>query len=89
MRRRDEVALWPVYFDSAKTRSEGRKVPKKLAKPHPTLDMIEKALMSLRMPYRVVPDAAYPRLPWERRGLILVKKVKPKSEILKEVSARL
>lgn len=83
------MALWPVYFDSAKTRSEGRKVPKKLAKPHPTLDMIEKALMSLRMPYRVVPDAAYPRLPWERRGLILVKKVKPKSEILKEVSARL
>ena len=64
-------------------------MPKKLAKPHPTLEMIEKALRSLGMPYRVIPDAAYPRLPWERKGLILVKKVKPKSEILKEVAARL
>jgi len=89
MRRRDEVALWPVYFDSTRTRSEGRKVPKRLAKPRPTLEMIEKTLRSLGMPYRVIPDAAYPRLPWEKRGLIFVKKVKPKGEILKEVAARL
>jgi len=89
MRNRDEVALWPVYFDSTKTRAEGRKVSKKLAKPHPSIEMIEKALKKLRIPYRLVPNAAYPRIPWERKGLVLVKKVKSKSEILKEVASRL
>jgi len=89
MRNRDEIALWPVYFDSTKTRTEGRKVSKRLAKPHPTLEMIEKAVESLRIPYRIVPNAAYPRLPWEKRGLILVKKVKSKNKILKEVASKL
>jgi len=89
MRNRDEIALWPVYFDSTKTRTEGRKVSKRLAKPRPTLEMIEKAVESLRIPYRVVPNAAYPRFPWEKRGLILVKKVKSKNKILKEVASKL
>jgi len=89
LRSRDEIALWPAYFDSTKTRSEGRKVPKKLAKPHPTLDMIEKAVKDLRMPYRLVLNAAYPRVPWEKKGLVLVKKVKSKNQLLKEVASKL
>ena len=89
MRNRDETALWPVYFDSTKTRREGRRVPRRLAKPHPTLEMIEMAVKTLRIPYRLVPDAAHPRLPWERGGLIFVKKVKPKSRILREVASKL
>jgi len=89
MRNRDEIALWPVYFDSTKTRAEGRRVSKKLAKLNPNLEMIEKALKDLRIPYRVVPNAAYPRLPWEKKGLVLVKKVKSKNQILKEVASKL
>jgi len=89
MRNRGEIALWPVYFDSTKTRSEGRKVSKRLAKPNPTLDMIERALKNLQIPYRIVPNAAHPRLPWEKKGLILVKKVKSKNQILKEVASKL
>jgi len=89
MRNRDEIALWPVYFDSTKTRSKGRKVSRKLAKPHPALEMIEKAVKSLQIPYRVVPNAAHPRLPWEKRGLILIKKVKSKNKILKEIASNL
>ena len=89
MRNRNEIALWPIYFDSTKTRSEGRKVSKKLAKPHPNLEMIEKALKSLQIPYKLVPSAAHPRRPWEKKGLILVKKVKSKNQILKEVASKL
>jgi len=89
MRNRNEIALWPVYFDSTKTRSEGRRVSKKLAKPHPNLEMIEKTLKNLRIPYRGVPHAAYPRIPWEKKGLILVKKVKSKNQILREVASKL
>jgi len=51
--------------------------------------MIEKALRELQIPYRLILNAAHPRLPWEKRGLILVKKVKSKNEILKEVASKL
>jgi len=89
MRRRDEIVLWPAYFDLTKTRSQGRRVPRKLAKANPSVDDIAKALESLRVPYRIVPDAAYPRVPYERKGMILAKKVMPKNKILKEVAAKI
>ena len=52
-------------------------------------DRIERALKNLQIPYRIVPNAAHPRLPWEKKGLILVKKVKSKNQILKEVASKL
>ena len=89
MRRRDDIVLWPAYFDLTKTRSQGRRVPRKLAKANPSVDDIAKALESLRVPYRIVPDAAYPRVPYERKGMILAKKVMPKNKILREVAAKI
>ncbi|MEM2915000.1 MAG: signal recognition particle subunit SRP19/SEC65 family protein, partial [Candidatus Bathyarchaeia archaeon] len=80
MRKTDEVVLWPVYFDSTKTKSEGRKVPKRLGCPSPTLDMIERALQNLHLSYKLVPEASYPSFPWKRTGLVQVKKKKPKSQ---------
>jgi len=89
MRKREEIVLWPVYFDSTKTRSEGRRVPKKLGKPSPTLSMIKKALENLKLPHKSVSETAYPHFPWKKTGLILVKKVKPKSQILKAIAKEL
>jgi len=86
MRRREEIVLWPVYFDSTRTRIEGRKVPKRLAKPSPTLSMLEKAAGNLGFSYEAVADAAYPRFPWKKNGLLLVKKTKPKKQIIAEVA---
>ncbi|MBS7656650.1 MAG: signal recognition particle subunit SRP19/SEC65 family protein [Candidatus Bathyarchaeia archaeon] len=86
MRRRDEVVLWPVYFDSTKTRSKGRKVPKKLSKPSPNLGVLEKAVANLGFSYKVVMDAAYPRFSWKKSGLVLVKKTKAKNRIIIEVA---
>lgn len=89
MRKRDEIVLWPVYFDSAKTRAEGRKVPKRLGKPSPTLEIIEKALSSRGFSYSLIPEAAHPSLPWKRTGSILVKRVRQKNAFLKEVAREL
>ena len=86
MRGRDEIVLWPVYFDSTRTRAEGRKVPKRLAKPSPTLSMLEKAVVNLGFSHEVVADAAYPRFSWKKNGLVLVKKTKPKNRIVVEVA---
>jgi signal recognition particle subunit SRP19 len=86
MRVRNQVVLWPIYFDSTRTRAEGRKVPKRLAKPSPTLGMVEKAVGTLGFSYEVIADAAYPRFPWKKNGLILVKKTKSKKQIVTEVA---
>jgi signal recognition particle subunit SRP19 len=88
VRKTDEVVLWPIYFDSKKTKSEGRKVNKQLGCPSPTLEMIEKALQNLQLSYKFVPEASYPRFPWKKTGLMLVKR-KPKSQILKDVAKQL
>jgi signal recognition particle subunit SRP19 len=86
MQRREQVVLWPVYFDSTKTRAGGRKVPRRLAKPSTTLGMVEKAIENLGFSYEVVMEASYPRSPWKKTGLILVKKTKPKNQLVMEVA---
>jgi len=48
--------------------------------------MIAKALENLGYAYRLVPEAAHPYLPWKKTGLVLVREVRPKSEILKDVT---
>ena len=89
MRGRNEIVLWPAYFDSTKTRAEGRKVPKRLARPSPTLSMLRKALENLGLGCTLVEDAAHPYHPWKKTGFALVKKAKPKNQLLKEVAAEL
>jgi len=89
MRKTDEVVLWPIYFDSSKPKSEGRKIPKKLGNLAPALGMIEKALQNLRLSYRTVPDVSYPRFPWKKTGYILVKKKKSKNQLLKDVASEI
>jgi len=89
LRRRDEICLWPVYFDSKRTRAEGRRVPRRLGKPSPNLGMIAEALENLGYSCRLVPEAAHPCLPWQKTGLILVKGVRSKGEVLKDVAEEL
>jgi signal recognition particle subunit SRP19 len=86
VRKRDEVVLWSVYFDSTRTRAEGRRIPRRLAKPVPTLDVVGKAVGNLGHPYEVVSEAAHPRFHWKKTGFILVKKTKPKNHLILEVA---
>ena len=90
MRKQNKFVVWPVYFDSTKARRQGRKVPKKYAVPNPKLDEICKALDKLKLKYEVVADAAYPKMPWRKTGVIYVEKIKkPKLEILKLIGQKL
>ncbi|MFQ6095472.1 MAG: signal recognition particle subunit SRP19/SEC65 family protein [Candidatus Bathyarchaeia archaeon] len=89
MREKDRIILWPIYFDSTRTRSEGRRVPKKLAVRSPRLSDIQAAAQKLGLQFEVVPDAAYPRSPWRRMGYISVPKNRPKNRLLKEIAENL
>lgn len=90
MRKKNKIIVWPVYFDSTKARGQGRKIPKRYAVPNPKLDEVCKALDKLKLKYEVIADAAYPKTPWRKAGVIYIEKRKnPKLEILKLIGQKL
>ncbi|MEM2419873.1 MAG: signal recognition particle subunit SRP19/SEC65 family protein [Candidatus Bathyarchaeia archaeon] len=89
MRKQDKVILWPAYFDSTKTRGEGRKVPKKLAVPSPKVSELREAAEKLGLEHELVLDVCYPKTPWLKTGMLLVVKKEPKNQLLKRIAAQL
>lgn len=80
------IVLYPEYFTTKYSRSEGRRVSKSQAKSSPTVEDIEKAAKSLGLNPIVEKDKSYPRFWHKKRGRVLVEKKMPKSELLKEIS---
>jgi signal recognition particle subunit SRP19 len=89
MRKQDKTIMWPAYFDSAKTRKDGRRIPKSLAVPSPKILEIKDAVEKIGLECELVPDAGYPKTPWLKTGMLLVKKTEPKDRIIKSVAKQL
>ncbi|MCS7114344.1 MAG: signal recognition particle subunit SRP19/SEC65 family protein [Nitrososphaerota archaeon] len=89
MRKQNKIVLWPVYFDSTKTRGEGRKIPKKLAVSSPKISELKEAAEKLGLEHELVLDACYPKMPWLNTGLLLVTKKGTKNNIIKEIARQL
>jgi len=89
MRKQDRIIVWPAYFDSTKTREEGRRVPKTLAVPSPRVLELKEAAEKIGLEYELVADVGYPKTPWLKTGMILVKKNEPKDQIIKKIVRQL
>jgi signal recognition particle subunit SRP19 len=89
MRKLDKAIIWPVYFDVARTREEGRRVPKSLAVQVPKILEIKEAVDKLGLKNEVNVDARYPKMPWVKSGMLLVEKREAKEEIIKKIAKRL
>jgi signal recognition particle subunit SRP19 len=89
VRKQDKIIIWPAYFDSAKTRNEGRRVPKSLAVPSPKVLEIKEAVEKIGLEYEIVSEAGYPKTPWLKTGMILVKKTSAKEQIIKKIAKQL
>jgi signal recognition particle subunit SRP19 len=89
MRKQDKVILWPVYFDLNRTRSDGRRVTKKLGVPAPTVEEIRKAAEQLGFQPEVVSEAAYPSAPWQKSGLVAVSKKDVKVRIIRRIAQKI
>lgn len=89
MRKQDKVIVWPAYFDSSKTRKQGRRVPKSLAVLSPKTSEVKDAVDKLRLKCELVGDVAYPRTPWLKTGMILVEKKQSKEKTLIEIAKQL
>ncbi len=80
------ITLWPEYFDKARSRSEGRRVPLDLCVENPKLDIIAKGALILDLDYKVFEDKAYPGNWIARRGCVRVERGRlSKSEILPRI----
>ncbi|MBS7620776.1 signal recognition particle protein Srp19 [Candidatus Bathyarchaeota archaeon] len=89
MRKQDKVILWPAYFDSTKTRGEGRKIPKSLAVPSPKITELKEAAEKLGFECELVADASYPKTHWLKTGKLLIAKKEAKNQLLKKIAKQL
>jgi len=89
MQKQNKIFLWPVYFDTNKTRADGRRVPKKLAVSTPKMEELQVAAKRLGMQPEVVSDAAHPTFPWQRTGLLVVPKKESKGKTLVSIAKEL
>lgn len=89
MRKQDKILLWPAYFDSNKTRLQGRRVPKSLAVASPKLKEIQDAAKNMGLQSEVVLDVRYPKSPWRKTGYILIPKKGSKTQIIRKIAKEL
>jgi signal recognition particle subunit SRP19 len=83
-----ENVIWPAYLDAECSRSEGRRIPEKLAVPDPTVDEIASAVQQVGYDAVIERDKTYPR-EYEPRGRVVVKGADDasKSDLLGAVAA--
>ena len=89
MRKSDNAIIWPVYFDVAKSKSEGRRVPKNLAVASPKILEIQQAAEKLGVKNEINSSAGYPKTPWVKMGMLLVEKNEPKEQIVLKIAKQL
>ncbi len=89
MRKQDKILLWPAYFDSNKTRLQGRRVPKSLAIASPKLEEMQNAAKRIGLQSEVVLDVKYPKNPWQKTGYILIPKKGSKTKIIRKIAEEL
>jgi len=89
MRRRGKLFIWPQYFDSSYSWREGRRVPRSLALRSPRAEDIEKTAQELGLNPMLTPGAAHPKYPQIKTGVVLVDAKAPKTQILKDIAAKI
>jgi signal recognition particle subunit SRP19 len=89
LRSKGKIILWPVYFDSAVTWGEGRRVPKALAIRAPKTEDIVKAAFSVGFKAELTPSVAHPRYPWIKTGYVLIDSKDPKGKVMKLIAGKL
>ena len=83
-----ECVIWTVNLDSKKSRSEGRRIPRRLAVPNVKLKELVEACKELGIPFRVE-EKKYPRCWWEEGGRVVVEKKNTKTRMMIEIASRI
>ncbi|MEM3626848.1 MAG: signal recognition particle subunit SRP19/SEC65 family protein [Candidatus Bathyarchaeia archaeon] len=89
MRKQDKIVIWPVYFDSTKTRNDGRRVPKSLAVPSPKILEVKEAVEKLGLKFEIALEARHPKTPWMKTGVLFIEKDEPKEQMIERIANQL
>lgn len=90
MRKLDnQVIIWPTYFDVAKSRKEGRRVPKNCSIQAPKIVEIKEAADKLGLENELNIEARFPKNPWAKTGMLIVAKNEPKEIIIQKLAKQL
>ncbi|NWG10709.1 signal recognition particle protein Srp19 [Candidatus Bathyarchaeota archaeon] len=89
MRKQDKTIIWPAYFDSTKTRREGRRVPKNLAIASPRILEIKDVIEKFGLKCELVEDAGYSKTPWLKTGMLLMEKNEAKDKTIRKIARQL
>ncbi len=81
--------VWPIYFDSTRSRSEGRMVSAQEGVKEPTLDDIITAALKAGLKPEIEREKRHPKTWHESSGRILIPKKGPKSAALKKIARSL
>ena len=85
--RKPFLIFWLQYFDAKKSRSQGRRLPKKFAIEKISPTDITKAAQKLGYTVEIEPNFQYPRTWWENPGRVLINtKGKKKSKVILEIA---
>jgi len=88
MPEKDKLVIWPIYFDIARTRSQGRMVSRQDAVNEPNLDMLITASLKSGFKPEIEREKKHPKT-WhleEASGRILLSKNGTKSAVLKRIA---
>jgi signal recognition particle subunit SRP19 len=89
MRKLDKAIIWPIYFDTNRTRKEGRRVSKNLAVQSPKIDELKQAADKLGLKNEINIEAHFPRIHWAKTGMLLVEKKEAKQAIIQKIAKQL
>lgn len=89
MKLKDAYILWTAYFDSTLTRSEGRRIPKELCIPEPTLEELIEAVGAVGLKTLAAKTARFPKTWWRITGYVAVERSGVKGDLMKEISRSL
>ncbi|MBS7631076.1 signal recognition particle protein Srp19 [Candidatus Bathyarchaeota archaeon] len=87
--REKRIIIWPKYFDSNYSISEGRKISRQFALKNVRAEEIHNASLELGLKIELRMNAAHPRHPWEKSGMILVEKSQVKRKMLMKIAEKI
>lgn len=83
------VALYPAYFDSSRSREDGRRVSRSVAVAGPTAEELRDVAKKLGFRVEVEPEVAHPSRPHKPEGRVLILGGGKKTEIVRAVAQKL
>jgi signal recognition particle subunit SRP19 len=83
------MVLYPAYFDSGRSRDEGRRVPRNMAIPGPKVEEVHQAAKALGLQAIIDPDRSHPATPFQKDGRVLIQGNFVKTSVIRRIAENL